>query len=164
MPLYVSPELGRVSGAICYDYDFPRLGLEHAALDVDLVALPSSDWRGIDPIHTEMAAVRAIEGGHSVVRSTRFGLSAGIDPYGRMRGTLSHFDGTERVLVTSLPRHGVRTVYGAIGDMFPISCVVFGLGALLVAWIRRTRWYAARSSWTPSSPSRAEPSSRPART
>ncbi len=162
MPLYVHSELGRVSGAICYDYDFPRLGLAHAALDLDLVVLPASDWRGIDPIHTEMAALRAIEGGHSIVRSTRFGLSAGIDPYGRIRGSLSHFDGRERVLVTSLPRHGIATVYGAIGDVFPIACTLFGLGAFAIAVLRRSRWYAARSWQTRSSRSPAAPSSRPA--
>ncbi|MBK9752708.1 MAG: hypothetical protein IPO88_04230 [Nannocystis sp.] len=160
MPLYVDPGLGRLSGAICYDYDFPRLGLAHAALGVDLVALPASDWRGIDPIHTEMAAVRAIEGGQSIVRSTRFGLSAGIDPYGRLRGSLSHFDGVQRVLVMDLPHHGICTVYGAIGDVFGPGCGLFGLGALALAWLRRSRWYAARSWQTPSSPSPRALSSR----
>ena len=164
MPLYVHPELGRISGAICYDYDFPRLGLAHAQLDLDLVVLPSSDWRGIDPIHTEMAALRAIEVGHSLVRSTRFGLAAGFDPYGRIRGSLSHFDGVERVLVMSLPRHGTRTIYGTIGDVFPISCTLLGLGALALAWPRRSHWYAARTWPTRSSPSRVAPSSKRAST
>jgi apolipoprotein N-acyltransferase len=59
-----------MSGALCYDYDFPALAAQHGSLGVDLVALPSSDWRGIDPIHTQMAAVRAIEQGVSIVRST----------------------------------------------------------------------------------------------
>lgn len=40
---------GRVGGAICYDYDFPALAREHARLGADLVVVPSSDWRGIDP-------------------------------------------------------------------------------------------------------------------
>lgn len=162
LPVYVGSELGRVSGALCYDYDFPRLGLEHARLGVDLVALPSSDWRGIDPIHTQMAAIRAIEGGQSVLRSTRFGLSAGIDPHGRMRGWLSHWDEGDRVLVVSLPRHRVTTLYALGGDWFPIASVLFGLLALVAASIRRSRWYAARSPWTPSSRSRVAPSSTPA--
>jgi len=134
MPLVVTEELGRLSGAICYDYDFPRLSLEQAARDVDLVALPSSDWRGIDPIHTQMAALRAIEGGHSVVRSARFGLSAGIDPYGRLRGWLSHWDDEDRVLLVNLPRHGTRTVYAVLGDWFPLVCLVLSAGVGARAW------------------------------
>jgi len=119
---------GRVGGAICYDYDFPRLGLANARNDVDIVALPSSDWRGIDPIHTQMAAVRAIEGGTSIVRSTRFGLSAGIDPWGRLRGWNSAFDDTDRILLVRLPQDGVTTVYQTLGDWFPATCLLLSLG------------------------------------
>ena len=158
LPVYVSPELGRVSGAICYDYDFPRLGREHARLGVDLVVLPSSDWRGISPLHTEMAGVRAIEGGQSVLRSTRFGLSAGIDPYGRFRAAHGHFDPGPRTMLVDLPRHRVATVYAMIGDTFPIASLAFVFIALVLALRRR---YAA-SPWR-SSPSPAAPSSSPAR-
>ena len=81
----VDASFGRASGALCYDYDYPAVPLEHARLGVDVVALPSSDWRAIDPIHSQMAALGAIAGGFSVIRSTRFGLSAIIDPLGRIR-------------------------------------------------------------------------------
>ncbi len=127
----------RRSGAICYDYDFPRFALEHARLDADLVALPSSDWRGIDPIHTQMAGLRAIEGGHSLLRSTRWGLSAGIDPVGRLRGWQSAFeDGDDGVMVVRLPRHGLTTLYGILGDWFVALC---GLGSLAIALLARRR-------------------------
>ena len=133
----VEDEHGRMAGAICYDYDFPRLALAHARAGVDLVALPSSDWRGIDPIHTPMAAVRAIESGHSIVRSARFGLSAGIDPWGRLRGWNSHFDDEDRVLLVRLPVHGVATIYGRLGDWFPLSCGLVALGLVGLALRRR---------------------------
>lgn len=116
----------RIGGSICYDYDFPRQALGNVG--VDLIALPSSDWRGIDPIHTEMARMRAIESGHGIVRSTRFGLSAGIDAQGRMRGFASHYDSQERVLVVDMPKAGVTTVYGRLGDWFPFACGVLALG------------------------------------
>jgi apolipoprotein N-acyltransferase len=128
----VDGEFGRASGALCYDYDFPALARRHGALDVDLVALPSSDWRGIDPIHTQMAALRAIEEGVSIVRSTRFGLSAGIDPFGRVRAQRSSFESDEKVLVVDLPRHGVRTVYRSVGDALVYAC-----GALVLAALAR---------------------------
>jgi apolipoprotein N-acyltransferase len=132
-PLWTSEALGEVSGALCYDYDFPANVRER--FGVDLVALPSSDWRGIDPIHTEMARLRAIEGGHSVVRSTRWGLSAGIDPTGAVRGQRSHFDGGDRILLMTLPRHGRWTLYGWAGEWFAWLCGL-GLVAGCVRWRR----------------------------
>lgn len=130
MPLAVDDQgRGEVAGAICYDYDFPRLALENARNGADLIALPSSDWRGIDPIHTHMAAIRAIEGGTSILRSTRFGLSAGIDPWGRLRGWDSAWDNEDRVLLVRLPRRGVTTLYSQLGDWFPAVCLV------LSAWL-----------------------------
>ncbi len=135
MPL-VEDERGSIGGAICYDYDFPRLALANARNGADLIALPSSDWRGIDPIHTEMAAVRAIEGGTSIVRSTRFGLSAGIDPWGRVRGWDSSWDNEQRVLLVRLPRRAVKTVYAVLGDWFPITCLLASIG-LVIGSLRR---------------------------
>ena len=129
-PLVEEPALGRVSGAICYDYDFPRLARERASLGVDLVALPSSDWRGIDPMHTEMTRVRAIEGGTAILRSTRYGLSAGYDAYGAERGRADAYEGATLLLV-SLPRHGVRTPYATLGDWFPLFALLV-VGGLAV--------------------------------
>ena len=119
-PMWTSETLGQVSGAICYDYDFPSSAVERAG--ADLVALPSSDWRGIDPIHTHMARLRAIEGGHALLRSTRYGLSAGIDALGVVHGQLSAFDDDERILMVDLPRHGRRTVYATLGEWFALLC------------------------------------------
>jgi apolipoprotein N-acyltransferase len=136
LPLFVDAQGTKFSGAICYDYDFPRLALEHASAGVDLVALPSSDWLGISPIHTEMAKLRAIEGGHSILRSTRFGLSAGLDPWGQIRGRMSHFDGEERILVVDLPQRGITTFYGRFGDWFPLGCAFLSLSILLSCWRR----------------------------
>lgn len=125
---------GRVAGAICYDYDFPAIGIAHGRLGADVVALPSSDWRGIDPIHTQMAAVRAIEGGFSIVRSTRMGLSAGIDAHGRARGWLSANESPERLLLVTLPARRVPTLYTVLGDLVAVpfaAVLAFAVGALL---------------------------------
>ncbi len=112
----VESDFGRLIGAICYDYDFPEIGRKHGRLKSDIIFVPSSDWRGIDPIHTEMVKLRAIEGGHSVLRSARWGLSAGIDSYGRIRGWLSDFDSGDKILLANLPVSGTVTLYSIIGD------------------------------------------------
>jgi apolipoprotein N-acyltransferase len=129
---------GRLSGAICYDYDFPDISREHGRLKSDIVAVPSSDWRGIDPIHTEMVKLRAIEGGHSVLRSTRWGLSAGIDSYGRIRGRLSDFDSGDKILLVNLPVGGIVTLYSIIGDSFIAVCVLILVFILVRGLIKKS--------------------------
>lgn len=108
----------KIGGAICYDYDFPYIAQEFGKLKADIVALPSSDWKGIDPLHSRMAAFRAIEQGHSIIRSTRFGLSAIISPYGEMINQLSSFDDENKLLISNVPTKGFRTTYSKIGDLF----------------------------------------------
>ncbi|HMK73794.1 MAG TPA: nitrilase-related carbon-nitrogen hydrolase [Myxococcaceae bacterium] len=135
----VETGFARAGGALCYDYDVPRLAAEHGLLGVDLVALPSSDWRGIDPIHTQMAGLRAIEQGVSILRSTRMGLSAGIDPHGRMRAWRSSFEGGDRVLLVTLPARGVHTLYRATGDLLVGASALFLLIAAGVPLLRRVR-------------------------
>jgi apolipoprotein N-acyltransferase len=115
----------KVSGAICYDYDFPYLAREIGQLKADIVAIPSSDWRGIDPLHSQMAAFRAIEQGHSVLRSTRFGNSAAITPYGEIIAQMSSFDNNDRILMAHLPVKGMTTLYSIIGDSFVFVCIGF---------------------------------------
>lgn len=113
----ITTAFGSATLAICYDYDFPSLGRAHARSDAGLVALPSSDWRGIDPIHTELAAMRAIEGGFSIVRATRFGLSAGIDAHGRLRAQQSTNESTEPFVIATVPTTRIATLYSALGNL-----------------------------------------------
>ena len=123
---------GRMGTAICYDGDFPSLAARHASNGIGLLAVPSSDWRGIDPIHTEMIRLRAIEGGYSVLRSTRLGLSAGIDAAGRVRSTHSWFDSADHVMVVDLPWASNPTLYSRLGDWLVSLCVLAcTLGALV---------------------------------
>lgn len=111
--------------AICYDYDFPYLAKSYGDLNADLVAVPSSDWRGIDPLHSRMAAFRAVEQGHSIIRSTRFGLSAAISPYGEFLAQMSSYDTNDKVMMAHLPAQGVKTIYKLIGDTLVYLCFGF---------------------------------------
>lgn len=146
----VETRVGRASLAICYDYDFPALARAHARAGADLVALPSSDWRGIDPIHTEMAAMRAIEGGFAVVRSTRFGLSAAIDAHGRLRAQQSTNESNEPFLLAALPAQRIPTLYTSLGNLvlLPLLAIVAAALSMLVGARARAgvrRGSAARS-------------------
>lgn len=87
--------------------------------------MPSSDWMGIDPVHTKMAAFRVIEQGHSVLRSTRFGLSAAINPMGEMVAKMSSFDKNNRIMIAYLPAKKTATLYSIIGDSFINVLIAF---------------------------------------
>ena len=133
----VETEFGTVTGAICFDFDFPQVGLDRASRGADIVFVPSSDTAGVDPFHTQIAAVRAIEGGYSVVRSTRLGLSAGIDPRGRIRGWLSANETDERILLVTIPQRSVWTLYGVIGDALVYIALMYLLVLLAMQFARR---------------------------
>lgn len=117
----------KTGAAICYDYDFPYLAKGYGQLNADIVAVPSSDWRGIDPIHTKMAAFRAVEQGHAILRSTRFGLSAAISPFGEFAAQMSSFDHNDKIMLANLPSRRVETVYATIGDVLIYACIGFVL-------------------------------------
>lgn len=126
-----------IGGAICYDYDFPYIAKEFGKLKADIVAVPSSDWRGIDPLHTKMAAFRAIEQGHSIIRSTRFGLSAIISPYGEMISQSSSFDDNNKVMIANIQAKGINTLYSMIGDIFIYLCFGFLIAFIIVIAIKK---------------------------
>ena len=57
------------------------------------------------------------------------GLSAGIDPYGRLRGWLSANESQDRLLLVTLPASAVPTLYARIGDLLVLA------GAAFVGWV-----------------------------
>lgn len=120
-----------IGGAICYDYDFPYLARKNMKAIADIVTLPSSDWRGIDPLHTQMASFRAIEQGHSIIRSTRFGLSACINPFGELTSQMSSFNKNDKILISNIPTKGIKTIYAIIGDTFVYINIGFLIFILL---------------------------------
>jgi len=124
------------AGAICYDYDFPSMALGHAAVGAGLVAVPSSDWRGIDPYHGQMARVRAIEGGFSILRPARAATSWAFDAYGRTRASLPFFEDNDRVMLATLPTERVPTLYARIGDLPALVYIFVLAGAVVAAWRR----------------------------
>lgn len=133
----LATSFGRVGGAICFDMDFPDLIRQHGLAAVDLVVVPSSDWKDIDPVHTRMALVRGVENGCSIVRQTAKGLSAAADYEGRVLATTDFFKTDDPVMAAQVPTRGVRTVYARVGDLFAWLCVVGLLLAAAMA-VRRT--------------------------
>lgn len=127
----LATEHGRLAGVICFDADFPQLLRQAGQAGADVLLVPADDWPEIDPLHSQMAALRAIELGASMLRPTTGGLSLAVDPYGRTLGAIDAPRSGERVLVAHLPARGVRTPYSALGDVLAWACVVI-LAVLLI--------------------------------
>lgn len=133
----VDTPYGKMSGGICYDYDFPHIALDNARGGAGVVFAPSGDWRGIDPLHSSMARFNAVATGVSMVRSVRGATSFASDPYGRIRATMRFGEPGDGVMVASVPVNKVETLYARTGDVLPLFTASFSM--LTVALLIRRR-------------------------
>ncbi len=120
----VHTEYGNITGAICYDYDFPQMALTQARLGADMVVVPGMDWRGMLMQHTLMARIRAIEGGFSVLRSANEATSMGFNNYGQIQAAMSDFGNNDKILIASLPVGKIYTLYSSVGNLIAYIAIV----------------------------------------
>ncbi len=118
IPVIKTP-YGNLSPIICYDADHPDLIAQVQNKETDVLVVPTGDWDAISPYHTQMAAVRCIENGVSMIKSTSNGLSAMIDDKGRLLKTLDYFTTTgSRILVHDMKINKTHTFYSVCQPLF----------------------------------------------
>jgi len=103
---------------ICYEAIFPSDVATGDDRPGWIVNLTNDGWFGISTgpyQHLQQARLRAIEQGLPVVRAANTGISAVIDPVGRIVARLDL--GIEGVLDASLPTAITPTVYARTGDI-----------------------------------------------
>ncbi len=132
---------GSISILICYEAIFPQL-VRRLVSDGPgvLVNISNDAWYGDSAAafqHLEMARLRAIENGRFLLRATNDGVTAVIDPYGRV--------------VQQIPRHRAmalrgrfnyvarRTFYTAHGDVFAWTCAAAAAVIVAIALIGENR-------------------------
>jgi len=123
---------------ICYESIFPDFTRREVNLGANiLVNITNDAWYGESSAPFQvlaMAAMRSVETKVPMVRTANTGISALIEPSGRITNRTPLFKrGTEIVDVSFRP---VRTVYTMVGDLFAELCVILTLVGLLIAW----RW------------------------
>lgn len=109
---------GPVTGAICYELDFPQLIRQAGRSGSSLLLAPANDWAEIKHTHAAMARLRAIENGLAIIRPTSQGFSIAVDPYGRIVSQADYFQHKEGTMTAVLPVKHISTVYSWIGDLF----------------------------------------------
>ena len=143
---------GRIGGAICFDADFPSY-IRQAGLGVtELFVLPANEWRPIKDIHFQMHVFRAIENGMPIVRAAAVGLSAAIDPWGRVLGVADHLAPGDSTLVAQVPIGHVPTLYARVGDLFAWLCVAGLVSTLGISAFASANRLARTRSVTPALP------------
>lgn len=80
---YADTPYGRVAWAICYDFDYPGMIAQAGRVGADILIDPSWDSPGMTPLHSRMAAFRALETGATLVRVVNDGLNLVVDGAGR---------------------------------------------------------------------------------
>jgi apolipoprotein N-acyltransferase len=128
------PNAPRALPLICYEAIFPDEVAARGDRPGWIINLTNDGWFGISTgpyQHLQQARLRAIEQGLPVVRAANTGISAVIDPTGRIVARLGL--GVEGVLDSSLPAAIATTVYARSGDI-PAAMLV---AAALILVIRR---------------------------
>jgi apolipoprotein N-acyltransferase len=132
--------LRRYGFLICYEAVFADEVREFAKNGAEVLVNISDDgWYGDTSApwqHLNMARMRAIENRRWLLRDTNNGVTAAIDPYGRVRQSIP------RHAVDALPaQYGFNedvTFYTQHGDVFGWLCAAASVGVLVVASKRRS--------------------------
>jgi apolipoprotein N-acyltransferase len=129
------PNAPRALPLICYEAIFPSDVATRDDRAGWMINLTNDGWFGISTgpyQHLQQARLRAIEQGLPVVRAANTGISAVIDPVGRIVARLGL--GVEGVLDSSLPSAIPPTIYARTGD---IPAAIMVAAALLFVTRRR---------------------------
>lgn len=130
---------GRVlSVSICYEDIFPghirslMAGGHDHRIPEAMFNLTNDSWYGktVEPMeHLALATFRSIEHRRSLVRATNTGVSAFVDPVGRL--VIQSGLWTKETLIGRVPLMRGRTIYALLGDWIGWTCVIlsiFGMG------------------------------------
>ena len=123
---------------ICYESAFPHLVRQFAEAGADVLANISNDgyfgtsaarWQ-----HLKLVRMRAAENRRWILRATNDGITATVDPAGRVLRTLPPFK--EQTLRTEFGYVKDTTFYTRHGDWFAWSCLLAGLGLSALRFTR----------------------------
>jgi len=131
----------KISTFICYESVFPNFVRQFAADGAELLVNVSNDsWFGRSAArqqHLKIVRMRAAENRRWLLRSTNDGVTATIDPAGRLLGTLPNY--LQAASRTGYSYVKETTFYTRYGDWFPFLCAIISAGALISSTRRGRR-------------------------
>lgn len=128
-----------LAASICYEDAYPSMLLSETRNSDALVTVTNDGWfgrAGARYQHLQIARMRALESRRYLLRAANDGVTAIVDPWGRVASQAPEF--RKAVLRGSLtPRQGV-TPYLRVGNWLAIGLAAFILAAGLFRGLRKT--------------------------
>ena len=129
----------KVGVLICYEGIFPEISREYRMKGAGLLVNITNDaWYGDTSApyqHLTMAAFRAIENRIYIIRAANTGISAIVDPTGKILSKTGLFERT--TLRGPIKFTQYNTFYSKYGNVFACSCIVFLLIGFLISLRRK---------------------------
>jgi apolipoprotein N-acyltransferase len=116
---------------ICFEVIFPELARAMCQKGAQfLINMTNDAWFGTSSApyqHLSMVVFRAVENHKAVARAANTGISAFVDPVGRILDATPLFQEAEGT--RPLPMMDQKTLYTRYGDLFAFSCILISLVA-----------------------------------
>ncbi len=132
---------GKLGVFICYESIFPDEIRQLAANGAQVFVNVSNDgWYGDSGAyaqHLKQARMRAVENDRWLLRDTNTGVTASIDPYGRVVSSLPRK--VRAALDAPYALTNVTTFYTRHGDWFAYLCAIISVAGVLLSFRFRTR-------------------------
>lgn len=129
---------GRFSATICYEVIFPDQVRRYVKEGAEfLVNITNDAWFGPSAAptqHLAMAVLRAVENRRYLVRAANTGISAIVDPNGRIVHASDLF--VPAVITERIHIERAQTFYTRYGDLFAWICVIFIVALFMTTWAR----------------------------
>jgi apolipoprotein N-acyltransferase len=129
----------KIGTFICYESVFPNFVRRFAAGGAQALFTISNDgWFGKTAArwqHLEIVRMRAAENRRWILRTANDGITAAIDPAGRVRSALPLF--TEATSAARFNYETTETFYTRYGNWFPVLCGLIAAGCLVAGKLAR---------------------------
>jgi apolipoprotein N-acyltransferase len=129
---------------ICYEDVFPEISRKSVFAGAEFLANITNDaWYGVSSApyqHLALSVFRAVENRRFMIRSTNSGVSAVIDPWGRITMESNIFE--RSMMVAAIAPLKDLSPYTKLGDWFAWGCIaysIFGLIMSLLPFVRGGR-------------------------
>lgn len=131
----------RLGAFICYESIFPDEVRQFADQGAQAFVNISNDgWYGDSGAyaqHLNQTRMRAIENNRWLLSATDTGVTASIDPWGRVMARISRKE--RNVLLAPYALTSATTFYARHGDWFAYACAIISIGALLARFLSRKK-------------------------